>query len=225
MQKTHCTDRVPCPGIGWIAISNNRLISADADTVVFHWKDDRNKNGDRQKVTRQATDAFTRCFLIHIVSGGFHRIRHCGLLGSATRKSNIAKIRNLLGRALPDARPETGAEPIPLTLREPRPCRGGPLAITHDGPSMRKQACVFAIQPPAHQYSRAKFPLCASSTPPVAADHHGSHRPRRSFLLHSAQPPAASSFRGLSTWTATTRRRMSKNLQVYEPSLWQLIPA
>ena len=112
-----------------VAISNNRLISADAETVAFYWKDYRIKTGDRQKVMRLATDEFIRRFLIHVLPDGFHRIRHYGLLGSAARKANIAKIRNLLGAALPDAAPKTEAEPIPLTLREPCPCCGGPMRI------------------------------------------------------------------------------------------------
>jgi Putative transposase len=112
-----------------VAISNNRLVSADAETIAFRWKDYRIKHGDRQKMMRLATDEFIRRFLIHVLPDGFHRIRHYGLLASAARKSNIAKIRNLLGEALPIAAPATSAEPIPLTLREPCPCCGGPMRI------------------------------------------------------------------------------------------------
>lgn len=113
-----------------VAISNARLISADAQTVAFRWKDYRIKSGERQKTMWLATPEFIRRFLIHVLPDGFHRIRHYGLLASATRKANIAKIRNLLGEALPVATPETSAEPIPLTLREPCPCCGGPMRIT-----------------------------------------------------------------------------------------------
>ncbi len=113
-----------------VAISNTRLVNADADTVAFRWKDYRIKRGDRRSVMRLATDEFIRRFLIHVLPDGFHRIRHYGLLASAGRKANIAKIRNLLGEALPVATPETSAEPIPLTLREPCPCCGGPMRIT-----------------------------------------------------------------------------------------------
>jgi hypothetical protein len=112
-----------------VAISSNRLISADAETVAFCWKDYRTKTGDRRSVMRLATDEFIRRFLIHVLPDGFHRIRHYGLLASAGRKTNIAKIRNLLGEASPVATPETSAEPIPLTLREPCPCCGGPMRI------------------------------------------------------------------------------------------------
>ena len=113
-----------------VAISNTRLISADAETVAFRWKDYRIKTGDRQKVMRLATDEFIRRFLIHVLPDGFHRIRHYGLLASAQRKANIAKVRSLLGARQPIAgAASASAEIIPLTLREPCPCCGGPMRI------------------------------------------------------------------------------------------------
>ena len=112
-----------------VAISNPRLVSADAQTVAFRCKDYRIKNSDRQKVMRLTTDEFIRRFLIHVLPDGFHRIRHYGLLASATRKVNIAKIRTLLGAVPPQAEPQTEVEVGPLTLREPCPCCGGPMRI------------------------------------------------------------------------------------------------
>ena len=112
-----------------VAISNSRLISADANTVAFGWKDYRIKNRDRQSTMRLATNEFIRRFLIHVLPDGFHRIRHYGLLASAARKSNIAKIRTLLGsEPIKQDDPQT-AEIIPLTLREPCPGCGGQLRI------------------------------------------------------------------------------------------------
>jgi len=114
-----------------VAISNHRLINADANTVAFRWKDYRIKRGDLQKVMRLATPEFIRRFLIHVLPDGFHRIRHYGLLASSTRKANITKIRALLclqGQEQATVScPE--AEIIPLTLREPCPCCGGPMRI------------------------------------------------------------------------------------------------
>lgn len=112
-----------------IAISNSRLISADAATVAFRWKDYRIKRGDRMKVMRLATDEFIRRYLIHVLPAGFHRIRHYGLLASAQRKSNVAKIRALLGvqKATPEDTPS--AELVPLTLREPCPDCGAAMRI------------------------------------------------------------------------------------------------
>lgn len=112
-----------------VAISNNRLISADTDTVSFRWKDYRIKTGDRQKVMRLATSEFIRRFLIHVLPDGFHRIRHYGLLASAARKANIAKIRAILGVERPEQDTPQEAEITPLTLREPCPCCGGPMHI------------------------------------------------------------------------------------------------
>lgn len=112
-----------------VAISNTRVVSADADTVAFRWKDHRIKTGDCQKVMRLTTDEFIRRFLIHVLPDGFHRIRHYGLLASAARKVNIARVRNLLAEAAPAAAPEPAAEPTPLTRRAPCPCCGGPMRI------------------------------------------------------------------------------------------------
>jgi hypothetical protein len=114
-----------------VAISNHRLVSADADSVAFRWKDYRIKSGDRQKIMRLAAPEFIRRFLIHVLPDGFHRIRHYGLLASAARKANITKIRALLGVQKPEqvAVPEPQTEIAPLTLREPCPCCGGPMRI------------------------------------------------------------------------------------------------
>ncbi|AHD02160.1 IS91 family transposase [Leisingera methylohalidivorans] len=112
-----------------VAISNRRLVSSDAGTVAFRWKDYRIKRGDRQKVMRLATPEFIRRFLIHVLPGGFHRIRHYGLLASAQRKANIARCRALLGARCPGQEPPEAAEVLPLTLREPCPCCGGTMHI------------------------------------------------------------------------------------------------
>lgn len=114
-----------------VAISNARLVSADADIVAFRWKDYRIKRGDRQRVMRLATHELIRRFLIHVLPNGFHRIRHYGLLASSTRKANLPKIRALLCLQRPEdtVAPSAEAEAAPLTLREPCPCYGGPMRI------------------------------------------------------------------------------------------------
>ena len=50
-----------------VAISNHRLISANAGTVAFRWKDYRIKSGDRMKIMRLETGEFIRRFLIHVL--------------------------------------------------------------------------------------------------------------------------------------------------------------
>lgn len=79
-----------------VAISNHRLISADANTVAFRWKDYRIKKGDRMNVMRLTTDEFIRRFLIHVLPSGFHRIRHTGFLANGIRRDRVSKIRRLL---------------------------------------------------------------------------------------------------------------------------------
>ncbi|MGR3760296.1 IS91 family transposase [Roseobacteraceae bacterium NS-SX3] len=112
-----------------VAISNHRLVSADADTVAFRWKDYRIKRGDRMKVMRLKTGEFIRRFLLHVLPDGFHRIRHYGLLAGATRKATIARIRGLLVKTPAEQETQETAETVPLTLREPCPCCGGPMRI------------------------------------------------------------------------------------------------
>lgn len=112
-----------------VAISNSRLISADAETVAFRWKDYRIKHGERQKVIRLVTPEFIRRFLIHVLPDGFLCIRHYGLLASAARKASIAHIRELLGQKLIVQDLQEVTETTPLTLREPCPCCGGPMGI------------------------------------------------------------------------------------------------
>ena len=84
-----------------VAISNSRLVSASADIVSFRWKDYRIKRGDRMKVMRLDTNEFIRRFLTHVLPDGFHRIRHYGLLASAQRKVNIARVRVLIRASTP----------------------------------------------------------------------------------------------------------------------------
>lgn len=112
-----------------VAISNSRLVSVDAGTVAFRWKDYRIKSGDRMKVLRLNIGEFIRRFLLHVLPQGFHRIRYYGLLASAARKSNIAKIRTLLGEQATQLDGAPTAEITPLTLREPCPDCGGPMRI------------------------------------------------------------------------------------------------
>ena len=113
-----------------VAISNHRLVSADAETVAFRWKDYRIKRGERMKVMRLSTDEFIRRFLIHVLPDGFHRLRHYGLLASGACKRNVEAIRRLLGTAPTASIEATDTDPVPpLTLREPCPDCGGVMRI------------------------------------------------------------------------------------------------
>lgn len=113
-----------------VAISNHRLVSADAGTVAFRWKDYRIKQGDRMKVMRLPTGEFIRRFLMHVLPDRFHRIRHYGFLAGAGRRDKVAQIRTLIGTAKTPKPDPAVDDPTPtLTLREPCPACGGPMRI------------------------------------------------------------------------------------------------
>jgi hypothetical protein len=48
-----------------------------------------------------SADEFIRRFLLHVLAGGFHRIRHYGLLANGCHKASIALSRTLLGQPSP----------------------------------------------------------------------------------------------------------------------------
>jgi hypothetical protein len=79
-----------------VAISNSRLISMDETGVTFRWKDYRAKGKTRHKTMTLEPEEFMRRFLLHVLPGGFHRIRHYGLIANNARKENLALARELL---------------------------------------------------------------------------------------------------------------------------------
>src|SRR4029077_15185693 len=78
---------------------------------------------------------FIRRFLLHVLPKGFHRIRHYGLLASATCKANIARARELIAAPLPSIDPSTEQDDpdVPAAAgsddRPPCPCCGGRMII------------------------------------------------------------------------------------------------
>jgi hypothetical protein len=86
-----------------VAISNRRLLTFDERGVTFRWKDYRAEGRTRHKTMSLSSGEFMRRFLLHVLPGGFHRIRHYGLLANARRKSNLATARTLLHQPAPNA--------------------------------------------------------------------------------------------------------------------------
>jgi hypothetical protein len=114
-----------------VAIANSRLIAADENGVTFKWKDYRFQGRDRYKTMTLASHEFIRRFLLHVLPKDFHRIRHYGLLASAARRANIARVRELLAAPEPDTvRGETtSAGAAPNDHRPPCPCCGGRMIV------------------------------------------------------------------------------------------------
>lgn len=109
-----------------VAISNRRLIAFDETGVTFRYKDYRRTGIERQQVMTLDTHEFMRRFLLHVLPRGFHRIRHYGLLASATRKASVARARELLGVSPP---PESIEAVEPSDPLPPCPCCGGRMRI------------------------------------------------------------------------------------------------
>ena len=94
---SRCTHRV--------AISNSRLLAIDERGVTFRWRDCQAKGKARQKARTPSAQEFIRRFLLHVLPGGFPRIRRYGLLANGNRWHNLALARESLHVAplLPDA--------------------------------------------------------------------------------------------------------------------------
>ena len=103
-----------------VAISNSRLIALDARGVTFKWKDYRVKAGtkgkSRHKTMTLDPAEFMRRFLQHVLPGGFHRIRHYGLLANGSRKASLAKARNLLMPPTRGEAPATATDDNPFMV-------------------------------------------------------------------------------------------------------------
>ena len=84
-----------------VAISNSRLLAMDERGVSFRWKDYRAKGKTRHKAMTLSPQEFMRRFLLHVLPGGFHRIRHYGLLANSNRRAHLARARELLHVAPP----------------------------------------------------------------------------------------------------------------------------
>jgi hypothetical protein len=108
-----------------VAISNNRLLRLDGDSVLFRWKDYRHEA--RHRTMTLAADEFIRRFLLHVLPDGFNRIRSYGWLANCHRAAQLATCRRLLGVEQPVAALPTPGEDyrdryLRLTGRSLRDC-------------------------------------------------------------------------------------------------------
>jgi hypothetical protein len=114
-----------------VAISNSRLIAADAESVTFKVKDYRVQGPGRYTTMTLATGEFIRRFLLHVLPKGFHRIRHYGLLAAGMRDENIAQARQILAVAAATHPEDEAADDDATTspLPTPCPCCGGRMIV------------------------------------------------------------------------------------------------
>jgi hypothetical protein len=77
-----------------VAISNRRLLSMEDGRVTFEWKD--YAGGNKARIMTLDAVEFIRRFLLHILPGGFVRIRQFGFLANRARGKKLALCRALL---------------------------------------------------------------------------------------------------------------------------------
>jgi hypothetical protein len=82
-----------------VAISNGRLLALEEGRVRFRWRDSRDSN----QIKEMSLDAveFIRRFLLHVLPGGFVKIRHFGFLSNRNRLSMVQCCRELLPASPP----------------------------------------------------------------------------------------------------------------------------
>lgn len=99
-----------------VAISNRRLVSAQAQSVTFAYKD--YADGAKHKTMTLGLAEFVRRFCLHVLPERFVKIRHYGLLGNRQRQQRLARARQLLGSSAPSPEPtRPGQEQIPELAR------------------------------------------------------------------------------------------------------------
>jgi hypothetical protein len=77
-----------------VAISNNRIKTIENGKVVFEWKDYSDNN--KKKEMALTPVEFIRRFMLHILPGGFFKIRYYGILSSRNKKAALKKCREIL---------------------------------------------------------------------------------------------------------------------------------
>ncbi len=79
-----------------IAISNQRLLNIEGDTVTFQYKDYRAQGDSRSKQMIVEGEEFIRRFLLHILDPGFARIHYYGLFAGRNKKKLLTLCADLL---------------------------------------------------------------------------------------------------------------------------------
>ena len=92
-----------------VAISNGRLLGLAEGRIRFRWRDSRDSN----QIKEMSLDAveFIRRFLLHVLPGGFVKIRHFGFLANRHRRAKVQRCREFL--------PASGA--LPVIIKRPQP--------------------------------------------------------------------------------------------------------
>ena len=82
-----------------VALSNQRLLAFDGQTVTFRARD--NQNPGTYRLVRLAAQEFIRRFLLHVLPHGFVRIRHFGLMASRNVQTKLKNACRFLQTSQP----------------------------------------------------------------------------------------------------------------------------
>jgi len=83
-----------------VAISNERILGMDEDTVSLRVRDW--AHGNRRRTIGVPAQTFIERFLLHVLPKGFKRIRHYGLIGPAHKATKLSQARAALSAPVPD---------------------------------------------------------------------------------------------------------------------------
>ncbi|MEK6209436.1 MAG: IS91 family transposase [Pseudomonadota bacterium] len=83
-----------------VAISNERIVGMDEDSVSVRVRD--RAHGNRARTLRLPAHTFIERFFLHVLPKGFKRIRHYGLIGPAHKAARLAAARAALDARVPD---------------------------------------------------------------------------------------------------------------------------
>jgi hypothetical protein len=135
-----------------VAISNERLICANANEVRFRYRAPRGSATHEKKVLTLPAAEFLRRFLLHVLPSGFKRIRHFGLSANRNRARRLAAARAALKAPPPTVVTES---PDAFLLRvsgiDPtlcRHCQNGRLILLRHLPRPTRLPQVRATGPP-----------------------------------------------------------------------------
>lgn len=102
-----------------VALSNQRLLAIDNDSVTFQYKDYRSRQPQRSRSMTLPAEEFLRRFLLHVLPDGFQRIRYYGLLANRFRSGKLRRSRELLLGARLPLRPDPSQfDPIAASILE-----------------------------------------------------------------------------------------------------------
>lgn len=109
-----------------IAITNQRILSVDEESVSFRYRDYR--TGADGVLTLDGTE-FIRRYLMHVLPRGLMRVRHYGYLCNRYRREKLARIKAVMGsEQAPSPAEQSNADPEECQWPCPV-CSGGHLRV------------------------------------------------------------------------------------------------